>query len=51
MWFGWRSEISYIAEVFPLAAAMAIGLHRYSKSHISKSRADGIETDDTLAIT
>lgn len=30
MWLGWRSNISYLAELFPLAAAMAIGLYRYN---------------------
>ncbi|MHB1501836.1 MAG: hypothetical protein ACYCYK_11835 [Candidatus Dormibacteria bacterium] len=28
MWLGWRSEVSYLSEVFPFAAAMTIGLHR-----------------------
>lgn len=28
MWVGWRSDLSYLGEVFALAAAMTIGLHR-----------------------
>ena len=28
LWLGWRSEVSYLSEIFPLAAAMTIGLYR-----------------------
>ena len=28
LWLGWRSELGYLSEIFPLAAAMTIGLYR-----------------------
>ena len=31
MWLSWRSDVSYLAQVFPFALAMIIGLHRLRK--------------------
>jgi hypothetical protein len=31
MWLGWRSDVNYLAQVFPLAVGMAVGLHRLNK--------------------
>lgn len=33
LWLGWRSDVSYLSEVFPLAAAMTVGVRRLHGSY------------------
>jgi hypothetical protein len=47
LWFGWRSDLSYLGEVFALAIAMIIGLYRYSRQDEDLAHLSQVQPETT----